>query len=95
MADKLAFVMTPDWLYLLMTRATGEIYEYMAKSRDRQAGAACFTPEESLQLGSAIPRVWLTGLKSYTKRWIEEHRDGRADGWTPDPIQKRCLDTPA
>ena len=41
-ADKLAFVLTPDWLYLLMTRATGELYEYMQKSRDRQAGAACF-----------------------------------------------------
>jgi len=31
-ADKLAFVLTPDWLYLLMTRATGELYEYMQKS---------------------------------------------------------------
>jgi hypothetical protein len=81
-ADKLAFVLTPDWLYLLMTRATGELYEYMQKSRDRQAGAACFTAEESACLASPEPAIWLKGLKNYTLRWIEEHLDGREDRWT-------------
>lgn len=81
-ADKLAFVLTPDWLYLLMTRATGELYEYMQKSRDRQAGAACFTAEESACLASPDPATWLKGLKSYTLRWIVEHLDGRQDRWT-------------
>lgn len=81
-ADKLAFVLTPDWLYLLMTRATGELYEYMQKSRDRQAGAACFTAAESACLASPDPATWLRGLKSYTLRWIVEHLDGREDRWT-------------
>lgn len=81
-ADKLAFVLTPDWLYLLMTRATGELHEYMQKSRDRQAGAACFTAEESDCLASPDPATWLRGLKSYTLRWIAEHLDGREDRWT-------------
>lgn len=81
-ADKLAFVLTPDWLYLLMTRATGELHEYMQKSRDRQAGTACFTTEESACLASSDPATWLKGLKSYTLRWIAAHLDGREDRWT-------------
>ena len=48
-ADKLAFAMTPGWLYLPMARATGELAEYMAKSRDRQAGCAVFTETERIQ----------------------------------------------
>lgn len=31
-ADKLAFNLTPRWLYLAMTRATGELWEYMARA---------------------------------------------------------------
>jgi hypothetical protein len=81
-ADKLAFVLTPGWLYLLMTGATGELWEYMQKSRDRQAGAAWFTAEESACLVSPDPATWLRGLKSYTLRWIVEHLDGREDRWT-------------
>lgn len=81
-ADKLAFVLTPDRLYLLMTRATGELDEYMQKSRDRQAGAGCFTTEESACLASPDPATWLRGLKSYTLRWIVQHLDGREDRWT-------------
>ncbi|MGH9353076.1 MAG: hypothetical protein ACRD2G_13115, partial [Terriglobia bacterium] len=37
-ADKLAFVLTPAWLYLPMARATGELAEYMAVADGRQAG---------------------------------------------------------
>ena len=85
-ADKLAFVMTPAWLYLPMTRATGELTEYMARASERQAGGEKFTREESECLASVDPRVWLEGLKSYTRRWVEQHRDGRQDTWTqPEP----------
>jgi hypothetical protein len=38
-ADKLAFVLTPAWLYLPMTRATGELSEYMLRATERQAGS--------------------------------------------------------
>ena len=93
-ADKLAFVLTPDWLYLLMTRGTGELHEYMQKSRDRQVGAACFTADESACLASSDPATWLKGLKSYTLRWITEHLDGREDRWTPVTAAPRPIDTP-
>src|SRR5579871_2754588 len=81
-ADKLAFVMTPAWLYLPMARATGELAEYMLRAKERQAGSEHFTVLESTQLNSQDSREWLRGLKSYTRRWIEEHRDGGADNWT-------------
>jgi hypothetical protein len=82
LADKLAFVLTPAWLYLPMARATGELYEYMLRARERQAGSVHFTEEESRQLMSADAREWLAGLKSYTRRWIDEHRNGCEDTWT-------------
>ena len=37
-ADKLAFVLTPDWLYVPMARVTGELSEYMLRAKERQAG---------------------------------------------------------
>lgn len=81
-ADKLAFVLTPAWLYLPMARATGELAEYMAKSRDRQAGCAVFSEAERIQLESGHSAQWLEGLQSYTMRWVEEHQGGRPDTWT-------------
>jgi hypothetical protein len=81
-ADKLAFVLTPAWLYLPMARATGELSEYMLRAKERQAGCEYFTAIESAQLNSPDAREWLKGLKSYTRRWVEEHRDGGADHWT-------------
>jgi hypothetical protein len=81
-ADKLAFAMTPGWLYLPMARATGELAEYMAKSRDRQAGCVVFTETERIQLESDQPAQWLEGLQSYTRRWVEEHQCGGPDTWT-------------
>jgi hypothetical protein len=87
-ADKIAFAITPAWLYLPMARASGELREYMAKSRDRQAGNGHFTAEESRKLASADSRVWLEGLQSYTLRWVAEHRDGREDRWTEDQSER-------
>lgn len=81
-ADKLAFLLTPGWLYLPMARATGELAEYMAKSRDRQAGCAPLTDIERMQLQSPDPKVWLRELQNYTRRWMEQHRGGGADMWT-------------
>jgi hypothetical protein len=80
-ADKLAFVMTPAWLYLSMTRVTGELGEYMAVADGRQAGGKFTDPERRL-LQSGDERLWLEGLKSYTARWVEQHRDERRDTLT-------------
>jgi hypothetical protein len=86
-ADKLAFVLTPAWLYLPMTRATGELFEYMLRAKERQAGSEHFTDIESSQLNSQDAREWLKGLKSYTRRWVAEHRDGCEDTWTAASTQ--------
>lgn len=91
-ADKLAFVLTPAWIYVPMARATGELDEYMMRARERQVGSAHFTEEESRRLQSSDAREWLKGLKSYTRRWIAQHRSGREDTWTvatnPDAAQE-------
>ena len=87
MADKLAFVLTPDWLYLPLARASGELIEYTSLARERQAGNDHFTPEEAAQLSSADAKVWLQGLKSYTLRWVMEHRVGGEDTWTTADTQ--------
>jgi hypothetical protein len=89
LADKLAFVLTPAWLYLPMARATGELSEYMLRARERQSGSARFTAEEGEQLNSADDRIWLAGLKSYTQRWVEAHLDCREDTWTVASIGSR------
>jgi hypothetical protein len=65
-----------------MTRATGELAEYMAKSLDRQAGCAAFSEIERTQLESGSPELWLQGLQNYTRRWVEQHRHGGVDTWT-------------
>jgi hypothetical protein len=74
-ADKLAFVITPAWLYLPMARASGELWEYMECARERQAGDASFTEEESAGLRSENPVHWLRALQNYTYRWVVAHCD--------------------
>ena len=81
LADKLAFVLTPAWLYLPMARMSGELWEYMRVAATRQPGER-FSEPELILLHSSDPRVWLEGLKSYTLRWVERHRNGDADRWT-------------
>lgn len=74
-ADKLAFVLTPWWLYLPMARATGELAEYIAVSEERQAGDHSFTESERSLLASGDARSWLIALQAYTHRWAEQHKD--------------------
>lgn len=80
-ADKLAFVITPAWLYLPMTRVTGELAEYMAVADGRQASGK-FTEAERSLLQSGDAGLWLKGLKSYTARWVEQRRNRRRDALT-------------
>lgn len=87
-ADKLAFVITPAWLYLPMTRATGELDEYIERVSERRADGEAFTPGESRLLASADERQWLCGLKSHTRSWVEAHRDAGEDTGTVRPIEQ-------
>jgi hypothetical protein len=86
LADKLAFVLTPAWLYIPMARLSGELREYMRVSGERQLGGRVSNFELSL-LKSRNPQVWLEGLKLYTRRWIEQHRDGFQDQSASVPPQ--------
>jgi hypothetical protein len=81
LADKLAFVLTPAWLYLPMARLSGELQEYMRVASGRQLCGSITDFEQSL-LNSRNSRVWLEGLKIYTRRWVEQHRNGIRDRWT-------------
>ena len=91
-ADKLAFVITPAWLYLPMARLSGELHEYMRVSSERQLGSSVRDFEMGL-LKSRDPRVWLEGLKLYTRRSVEEHRNGVCDGWTvPHRLQDEIFE---
>ena len=81
LADKLAFVLTPAWLYLPMARMSGELEEYMRVASGRQLCGSITDFEQSL-LNSRNSRVWLEGLKIYTRRWVEQHRNGIRDRWT-------------
>ena len=74
LADKMAFAMMPAWLYIPMARWTGELAEYMERSRDRQAGDRSFTDEEIALIRSSDAREWLRGLQAYTLRWVERQR---------------------
>ncbi len=61
-----------------MGRLSGELREYMRVSSERQLGGRVGNFELSL-LKSRNPQVWLEGLKLYTRRWIEQHRNGSQD----------------
>lgn len=74
-ADKLAFSLTPRWLYLPMVRATGEINEYMknAAKNDDKGWIPVYNQYQ-----------WHSQLKCYMRKWVAEHIDGREDSWTSE-----------
>jgi hypothetical protein len=72
-ADKLAFCLTPRWLYLPMAKATGELTEYMKNAQ--KADSAHWKPTGD------DARVWHAALNDYMSRWVDEHKDLRADTW--------------
>lgn len=81
-ADKLAFVLIPLWLYLPIVRWTGEIQEFMRDARRSLNTFRNLEPWEALCLQSPDEFTFLTGLRSYTRRWVESHRDLAEDDWT-------------
>jgi hypothetical protein len=70
LADKMAFVLTPAWLYLPMAKASGELQEYMDRSRE-QKQLASYSGEELHLIRSERPVEWLTGLQMFTNRWVQ------------------------
>ncbi len=74
-ADKLAFALTPRWLYLPMVRATGEIDEYMARARTARQTDHWDTNVETEE-------QWHDRLCKYMTEWVEIHKNGTEDTWT-------------
>lgn len=79
-ADKLAFAITPRWLYLISTDATGELREYMANGRKAQSPPC--TLHEAWCLRSRVPEFWHDGLRRYMIRWVAKHHHDQDDSWT-------------
>jgi hypothetical protein len=78
-ADKLAIALTPAWIYIPMATATGEIYEYTAKADPASAGKY-----SGMNVHSIDKWQWYRNVQDYLRRWVEEHKDGREDTWTPE-----------
>lgn len=70
-ADKMAFVHTPDWLYLLMSGWTGEIAEYKS-AHVHETGIGEWEPDF----------IWLRRVKAYVLDWVITHSTGAEDTWT-------------
>lgn len=79
-ADKLAIVYEPAWLYLPRVNLTGEVQEYMAKSSRMNATGSKYS---GLNLDISSQRAWHRDMVAYVRRWVAEHKDGREDTWTP------------
>jgi len=73
MADKLAICYDPTWFYLLRVNMTGEVKEYMKDSRIRERKEPLINQRE-----------WIGRVKKYMKDYVNEHKDGKPDTWTPE-----------
>lgn len=82
-ADKLATVLTPFWLYMPLVRLSGEVREYMTIAGRGKYQGEPTTIQERVKISTASIRTWHSAMVSYMHRWVEEHRDCRPDTWTP------------
>ena len=76
--------MEPDWLYLPRVRWSGEIEEYMKMAESRNLAGEQQNEFETAKLATKLQKDWRTAVKSYVERWVEAHKDGQEDTWTPD-----------
>ncbi len=80
-ADKLSFVLTPKVLYLTSVKLTGEIKEYMELAKARtEIGEPKYA---SMNIASDDIERWYYDVREYLERWVDTHKDGREDTWTP------------
>lgn len=73
-ADKLAFGMTPKWLYLKMTAFTGELDEYMENAIARAATSLHLTESEKKLMATGDPSDWWDGVESHLTTWAQENK---------------------
>lgn len=77
-ADKLACCLEPWWLYIPRVWLSGEVWEYLTLARGKSN-----SKYETMRVESGSIRAWHRSMTTYLRQWVEEHRDGRDDTWTP------------
>lgn len=75
-ADKYCISITPAWIYLPMTRATGEIHEYMDFSEE----GGKYASMDNVMSGQ---KEWYKPVQKYCREWAIEHKEIKEDSWTP------------
>lgn len=83
-ADKLAICLEPMWLYLPRVNWSGEINEYMKLAGKRKYEGEPLNKYESMVLSTETQEKWFEAMTSYLLRWVNEHKDGKTDTWTPE-----------
>ncbi len=87
-ADKLAVVLEPWWLYLPRVWLSGEMWEYIALAGGKNDSKYKGEPNSkyvSQQIETGTVRGWHRGMTAYLRDWVEAHKDGGQDTWTPAP----------
>lgn len=67
-ADKLALCCEWEWFYLLRTRITGELGEYMALSANGK-----YSCKEYMNRSIEAPQSWFRAVRCFTLRYVAEH----------------------
>lgn len=86
-ADKLSVALEPWWLYLPRVIASGEVHEYMALAGGKNNSKYNGEPNSkyvSMQLETGTMRGWFNAMTTYLREWVDTHKDGRPDTWTPE-----------
>ena len=81
-ADKLSLCLMPAWLYIPLSRATGELDEYMSLAKQRTAAGE--PKYASMKLSTTTAQRWFFDVQEYLLRWVAQHKDGETDTWTPE-----------
>jgi hypothetical protein len=79
-ADKMAIVVMPTWLWVTLCRLTGELDEYMLKAQQNREQESKYI---SMNIYDPNPYRFFENVKTYLRKWIEAHRRGEEDSWTP------------
>ena len=79
-ADKLAFVITPRWLYIPLATASGEIKEYIQRAMGNMSQAFY---DSYIKFHPGIKISWHILATKETRKWIQDHKAGQIDTTTP------------
>ncbi len=80
LADKMAIVVMPTWLWVTLCKLTGELQEYLFKAQTNREQESKYV---SMNIYDPDPYQFYENVKTYLRKWIEAHRLGQEDTWTP------------